>query len=142
MHAPCGAADVGVYLLRGETVYSNNSLIFIEETTKLQCITDRMPCCATPPNRVGQWQFPNQTNVGISGTTTSFYRDRGDDGTVNLNRDDDGIIITGLFCCMVPDADDIINQTLCISIGKLMAQGSYCSFTIIIITFSCCQSHR
>ena len=121
---------MGVYLLQGQTIYSNNSFIFIEETTKLriQCVTDKRPCCATPLNGFGEWQFPNKTNIGISTGTASFYRSKGDDGTVNLHQvtTSTGNIIfpTGLFCCIVPDADNV-TQTMCINIGKFMAQGNY-----------------
>ena len=110
-------------------IYANNSAIQITEIGEtvtilspppnsnngLQCITDRMPCCATQPNRFGLWQFPNQTNVGIIGTTASFYRNRGDDGTVNLNRLNNVIMPTGLFCCEMPDAAGV-TQRLCAGI--------------------------
>ena len=123
----------GVYLALKGVVYANNSVIPITEigetdiTTQLpppnsnnglQCITDRMPCCASPPNWVGQWQFPNKTNAGIPGTTASFYRNRGDDGTVNLNRVDTSVMMpTGQFCCIVPDASGV-NRTVCANIGE------------------------
>ena len=46
-----------------------------------------------------------------------FYRNRGfDDGTVNLNRNSGVMMPTGLFCCEVPDATDIV-QTVCAEIG-------------------------
>ena len=126
---------IGVYLSLRGIVYTNNSVILITEIGEtdtntmppppnsnngLQCITDRMPCCATVPNRFGQWQFPNnKTNIGISGSTASFYRTRGDDGTVNLNRvSDDVMMPTGLFCCIVPDATNV-DQTVCANIGEL-----------------------
>jgi hypothetical protein len=54
---------------------------------------------------------PNK--VGAS----SFYRNRGDDGTVNLNRLNTNIFTpTGLFCCEVPDAAGD-TQPLCANIG-------------------------
>ena len=103
----------GVYLSLKGVVYPNNSVILIteiEETNAtsnngLQCITDRGPCCATPPNRHGDWFFPNERIVPVQGGATSFYRNRGDDGTVNLNRlNSDVMMPTGRFCCVVPDA--------------------------------------
>ena len=119
-----------MYLSLKGVVYANNSVIPITEIGEtdtsmpdsnngLQCITDRMPCCQSIANRFGQWQFPNKTNVGISGTTAaSFYRNRGDDGTVNLNRVDDSVTMpTGQFCCIVRDATDI-DQTVCANIGE------------------------
>ena len=124
---------IGVYLSLRGTVYANNSAIQITEIGEtgtvtmppppnsnngLQCITDRMPCCAARTNRFGQWQFPNKTNIGIIGTTASFYRNRGDDGTVNLNRvSDDVMMPTGLFCCIVPDVTEV-DQTVCANIGE------------------------
>ena len=120
--------NVGVYLSLKGVVYANNSVIPITEigqtdttsNTGLQCISDRKPCCQSIPNRLGQWQFPNKTNVGISGSisTASFYRNRGDNGTVNLNRVDDSVMMpTGQFCCIVPDATGVY-QTLCANIGE------------------------
>jgi hypothetical protein len=50
---------------------------------------------------------------------TSFYRNRGNDGTVNLNRLNTNVFMpTGLFCCEVPDVLNII-QRLCANISEL-----------------------
>ena len=58
------------------------------------------------------------TNVGFLGSTASFYRNRGDDGTVNLNQVDDSVMMpTGQFCCIIPDATEVY-QTVCASIGE------------------------
>ena len=115
----------GVYLSLRGVVYANNSAIQITEigethstsNTGLQCITDRMPCCLTALNRFGYWFFPDGTDVPVQGGATTFYRNRGDDGTVNLNRLNTNVLMpTGLFCCEVPDvAGDI--QPLCANIG-------------------------
>ena len=121
---------VGVYLSLRGTVYANNSVIPITEigetdlytssNTGLQCITDRSPCCGTLPNRFGQWYFPNGATVPAQGGATTFYRNRGDDGTVNLNRLNNGVTMpTGLFCCVVPDATGV-DQTVCANIGELI----------------------
>ena len=108
--------------------YTNNSVILITEieetltsngvtdTTSnngLQCITDRRPCCANPSNRFGEWFFPDGGVVPNQGGATTFFRNRGDDGTVNLNRlNSDVMMPTGRFCCVVPDATSI-NVTQC-----------------------------
>ena len=121
---------VGVYLSLKGTVYANNSVIPITEigetyysssNTGLQCITDRMPCCATLPNRAGHWYFPDgTTTVPSRGGATTFYRNRGNSGAVNLNRLSTGIRSpTGLFCCVVPDATNVI-QRVCASVGELL----------------------
>ena len=53
-----------------------------------------------------------------------FYRSRGDNGRVYLNRPTNNnnnittMTPTGRFCCTVPDATGV-NQILCVVIGKL-----------------------
>ena len=120
-------AHPGVYLSLKEVVYPNNSMILITEigttdmnfNNRLQCVTDRMPCCRLSNARAGEWHFPNGTVVSNQGTATSFYRNRADNGTVNLNRiDNDVKMPTGLFCCVVPDATGVMQRT-CAVICKL-----------------------
>ena len=118
-------SSTGVYLSLEGVVYANNSLISITEIGKttssnsLQCVTDRRPCCATQPNRAGEWFFPDGMRVQFVSGATTFYRDRGDDGTVNLNRVNAGIMSpTGLFCCVVPDAIGDM-QRVCADISEL-----------------------
>ena len=115
------AGHAGVYLSLKGNSYSNSSVIEITEIgeyySRLQCHTDRIPCCSTPPNRAGEWYFPNRDQVPIQSSSTTFYRNRGDDGTVNLNHRNIGISPTGLFCCELPDAANI-NQRLCAYVGK------------------------
>ena len=115
----------GVYLSLKGVVYPNNSVILITEieqtnTTSnngLQCITDRRPCCTSPP-RAGEWFFPDGGIVPIQSVATLFYRNRGDDVTVNLNRlNNDVMMPTGRFCCVVLNANDV-NQRVCANIGK------------------------
>ena len=49
---------------------------------------------------------------------TTFYRNRGDDGTVNLNRvSNDVMMPTGQYCCVVPDATGVM-QSACVNICK------------------------
>ena len=114
----------GVYLSHGGTAYKNDSVFFISEIGRdnymeqLQCITDKNPCCRNIQHRFGQWFFPDNLQVPAIMGAVSFYRNRGDDGTVNLNRLNSSIISpTGLFCCEVPDNDDNMH-TLCANIGK------------------------
>ena len=118
------SSHVGVYLSLKGVVYANNSVISITEIEQtntsanngLQCITDRMPCCRDA-HKAGEWFFPSGSVVPIGGVATTFYRNRGDDGTVNLNRvNNDVMMPTGRFCCVVPDATGA-DQTLCVNIG-------------------------
>ena len=122
----CVCTHSGVYLSLGGMVYANNDAIPITEigttaNTALQCITDRMPCCAAAAaeDRLGAWLFPNGMSIPRQGLSATFYRTRGDDGTVNLNRDNTNVMMpTGQFCCEVPDALNVM-QRLCANIGEL-----------------------
>ena len=60
----------------------------------------------------------------VQGMATTFYRTRGDDGTVNLNRLNTNVFTpTGLFCCEVPNAIGAM-QRLCANIGELISHQS------------------
>ena len=81
-----------------------------------------MPCCGKP-NKFGEWWFPGgATTVPIKARGEPFYRNRGNDGTVNLNQrnvtTDNVMIQPGLFCCVVPDANGDM-QTVCANICEL-----------------------
>ena len=102
-------------------MYANNSLIIVTDIEEggdsMKCLTDRRPCCRRPG--IGEWYFPNGTAVPIPyAAATSFYRLRSSEGYVYLNRLNSDITHpVGRFCCVVPDALDVI-QTLCINISK------------------------
>ena len=91
---------------------ANNSAVYISDigespNTRLQCLTDRVPCCASEPNRAGEWFFPDDGRM-VPSTRMTFYRGRGDDGTVRLNRVSGTMSPTGKYCCVVPDATGIM----------------------------------
>ena len=116
--------SAGIYLsLKGKN-YQNNSVFStsvignVSTGSSLECVTDRKPCCASDPNRAGQWLFPDGGLVPIQGLASTFYRSRGDAGTVNLNRLNSDITMpTGRFCCVVPDNNDV-QTTICAIICK------------------------
>ena len=131
----------GVYLSLRGTTYANNSAIQITEVGEtnpdtdlndgLQCITDRMPCCRTA-FRAGEWYMYTPDRTVVPGSSdVDFYRNRGgDDGTVNLNRLSGVMMPTGLFCCEVPDALDIM-QSVCANIGELV--GYYYGYFLLLM---------
>ena len=117
----------GVYLaLRGVHI-NNNSYINIRNIGQssdnpngaAKCITDNVHCCLSQNPGLGEWYQPNGALVQGTTSTTAFYRTRGDNGEVFLNRPSDIESPTGQFCCEVPDATDT-SQTLCVYIGKFM----------------------
>ena len=48
-----------------------------------------------------------------------FYRSRGNNGQVFLNRITNDNFTTGRFCCEVPDTTGV-DQTLCVLVGRLI----------------------
>ena len=121
----------GVHLALRNQFISNNTQVNIRSiglssdspNGALQCITDKNPCCFSSPHRRGEWYLPNRMLVlyQASQLNVGFYRSRGDNGRVYLNRLTSNNITqspNGRFCCEVPDATDT-NQILCVVIGQL-----------------------
>jgi hypothetical protein len=73
----------------------------------LLCMTNKPMCCDdTPPNRrQGEWFYPNGTKVGIPASGDDFYRNRGT-SVVRLNRRNNVMQPTGLYCCEVATISD------------------------------------
>ena len=117
--------SLGVYLVLRGVHITNNSNINIRNiglssdsaNGALQCITDNLRCCNRDP-QLGEWYLPNGALVQGTASTTAFYRNRGANGEVSLNRPSGVESPTGLFCCEIPDATNT-NQTLCVHIGML-----------------------
>ena len=139
----CVLSIAGVYLSHKGEFYANNSLIIINEigttlsssslNNGLQCITDKKPCCQS--YRAGEWFLPDGSVVPLLASSRSFYRNRNDYGSVNLNRFNSEVTYpTGLFCCVVLDATDAL-QTLCINICKHAVWNSWLECRIIATWF-------
>ena len=110
-------AGVVQFSLRN-TTYQNNSLVSLEDIGEdddaLLCITNLTTCCRTE-NRspLGQWFFPNGTNVPSSGKQWDFHRTRGT-MMVLMHRRRGGV--DGIYCCeIIPDSTDV-NQTIYIGV--------------------------
>ena len=118
----CLHKSSGVYLaLRGLHI-TNNSNINIKSIGQssdnpngaLQCITDNRSWNPA----LGEWYQPNRGLVQGTTSTTAFYRTRGANGEVFLNRPSGVESPTGQFCCEIPDGTNT-NQALCVNIGML-----------------------
>ena len=112
---------IGVYLVLKDAFYKNNSYILNSdigegEDGALLCFTDLFPCCDSGSgSAVGEWFFPDESQVPPAGTRGDFYRDRGP-GMVRLHRRNNATSPTGWFCCEVPNAI-FINIRICANIG-------------------------
>ena len=112
-----------VCLHNGEVLNNTNASVAIsdigEGSASILCITDKNDCCRSPHGTtVGEWYFPNnESAVGIKGGGGSFYRDRGA-SVVCLHRRHNATMPTGLFCCVVPDANGT-NQRICVMVEAI-----------------------
>ena len=116
----------GVFFTLGGQPYRNGSSILIGEIGEgddgaLLCVTDLVQCCRgddTPGvgRALGNWFYPNRSLVRVNGSNDDFYRSRGL-GSVHLNRRNNAMSPTGLFCCVVPDAT-LTDKTTCTNIGE------------------------
>ena len=115
--------DPGVTLNHRGSEIKNGSVLSIdyigEGDSAILCKTTNKSCCRNPFR--GEWYYPNGTLVPVSGRREHFYRTRSSSGEVLLHQRADRMqsIITGIYCCEIPDSIDNcgINQTLCINLG-------------------------
>ena len=85
------------------------------------CRTDLTACCTSTltggRDGLGQWIYPNGTNVGGRSSRYDIFRSRGD-MVVRLHRmDDDVTAPTGQYCCEVPTMDNS-DARICITLSK------------------------
>ena len=96
--------------------YAQHSIVTLnpsDNANVLQCHTNMEGCCNSM-NRWGEWLFPNGTKVRTNGAGDDFYRNRGQ-GVVNLNWRENSRILTGLFCCVIPNPENP-KQKACIAV--------------------------
>ena len=86
--------------------------IGIHTDNSLLCVTPvNTTCCSSDENEgvpLGNWYFPNGTEVPINDTEWLFYTTRGP-GVVQLYRRTGGV--SGIYRCVIPDQSGV-NQTL------------------------------
>ena len=101
--------------------YPNNSVFLMsdigENDMALTCVTDRVQCCQT--DRAGEWLYPNNTQVPLSGAGMNFYRDRGSQ-VVRLHRRNNALSPTGRYRCTIPDASGVMQTLVANIVGKLL----------------------
>ncbi len=98
------------------------------EGLALICRTTNTECCRAMDNNTvngtatGNWILPNGNEVIGRGSSQNAltFRNRGT-RIVRLNVQTGAAVITGRFCCMIPDNDGV-TQTLCVDVtlGKLV----------------------
>ena len=100
--------------------YSNNTQLFIGDIgdtstgSAILCTTNRSPRCST--NCLGEWHYPDGSMVPSNAAGEDFYRGRGDNQTIYLNRRNNAQSPTGPFCCELPDTMDVTHR-LCVTLG-------------------------
>ena len=106
---------------RGES-YPNNSELFIGDIgefstgSAILCTTNRSPCCSA--DSIGEWYYPNGSMVPDNDAGEDFYRSRGKNQTIQLNRRNNARSPGGSFCCELPVNNDDDNHRLCVRVGK------------------------
>ena len=115
-----------VYLSLSYTNYfTNNSVIetsSIGETNEdaLVCHTDLSTCCRgadnpSGPMGMGEWVFPNGTNVPRDGSSNNDYFRTRDTKLIRLHQRNNNMT-TGLYCCVIPIIGG--ERTFCASLGE------------------------
>ncbi len=90
-----------------------------EDQSGLLCRTNLTGCCRSwRSGAQGGWHYPDNTLVGVSTTGLDFYRNRGYDGIVRLNRRNGATEPTGSYCCEVGTMADP-NARICVTLSKL-----------------------
>ena len=108
----------GVYFIHKGQSYANNSNLSLTSIGKDQdaliCKTDKEDCCATPPNRVGEFYYPGGVQVPIRKLGGAFYRTRGNQ-EIYLNRRAGFNSPSGVFRCDIPNSSGMM-QTIYITL--------------------------
>ena len=95
-------------LVLNGTVIPNHGLVLLEDigesdAQSLLCLTNRTDCCQpphSPGGEIGNWFFPNISQVLGIDDGWDFYRNRGP-SVVRMHRRRGGV--TGIYYCKIPD---------------------------------------
>ena len=120
----------GVYLqLLDGTRVPNHGFVARAELSRLTdnpllCVTPvNITCCSTEETRgdpLGNWYFPNGTEIPPNSTGWLFYTTRGP-GVVRLHRHTGGV--SGIYYCVIPDLSGV-NHTLYVGLYAITDQKS------------------
>ena len=109
----------GLKLMLGGQTYPNNSVFLMtdigEASLALLCVTNHTDCCQS--NRMGEWFYPDNTQVPIKSAGLNFYRDRGSQ-VVRLNRRNNALSPTGKYRCEIVDASGTSQTLIANIIGR------------------------
>ena len=109
---------LGVHIQLNGCIIKENGSVSItdigENDNAVLCMTNKEECCRDPPGRAGEWFYPNNDRVENMASDGDFYRSRGQ-GVVCLNRRNNAMMPTGLFCCEIPDRNSVARR-LCIMV--------------------------
>ena len=107
-------------LVLNGTVIPNHGLVLLEDigesdTQSLLCLTNRTDCCQPPQSpggEIGNWFFPNGSQVLNKGYGWDFHTNRGP-SVVRMHRRRGGV--TGIYYCKIPD-DNVGVQILYVGV--------------------------
>ena len=133
----CHFSLVPVQLIFRGVPFPNNSVLSLNNIgdtstgSAILCTTNRSPCCSTTLNRFGEWYYPDGSVVPNNGAGEEFFRGRGDNQTIYLNRRNNAQSPSGSFCCELPDDSDV-THTLCVSLCKQADTNIFLDFIFYI----------
>ena len=103
----------------GTIAYSNNSVVNLNDIglndNALFCYTNLSTCCRGVDNPngglQGSWMFPEGNDVGrlILANNNEFSRNRSERAVI-LHRGISAAGPTGIFTCVIPDSNNIVQQ--------------------------------
>lgn len=85
-----------------------------EEYDALICLTNSTECCEEDSGVIGEWYFPNSSQVPVNDHGYGMYVSRGP-SVVRLHRRNNTIIPTGVFHCEISDANEA-NQSIYVGV--------------------------
>ena len=102
--------DTVHFELKGQIYLNGSSLplsLIGEGDDALLCKTDG--ACCIPPNRAGEFYYPNDSKVMILNSGDNIYRNRGE-GMIRLHRRNNATSPTGIYRCEIPNSQEVFEN--------------------------------